>query len=55
MNKQYGVIINRAGIGNNTVYEYLKQENIPLLMEIPFDKKIALHYSKGELINHYYP
>jgi MinD superfamily P-loop ATPase len=55
MNKQYGVIINRAGIGNNAVYEYLKQENIPLLMEIPFDKKIALHYSKGELINHYYP
>lgn len=50
MNKRYAVIINRAGIGDNAVCEYLKQENIPLLMEIPFDKTIASYYSKGELI-----
>lgn len=50
MNKSCGVIINRAGLGNDTVYDYLEKENIPLLMEIPFDKEIALHYSKGELI-----
>ncbi len=55
MNKDYGVIINRAGIGDSTIYQYLKQNNIQLLMEIPFDKTIAFHYSKGELINHYYP
>jgi len=48
MNKSYGVIVNRAGIGDDGVYEYLKQENIPLLMEVPFDKEIALSYSKGE-------
>lgn len=55
MNKTYGVIINRSGLGDNAVYEYLKQENIPLLMEIPFDKTIASHYSKGELINQFQP
>ncbi|MDP2236311.1 MAG: ATP-binding protein [Bacteroidales bacterium] len=50
MNKKYGVIINRAGMGDQGVYEYLKEERIPLLMEIPFDRSIAMHYSKGELV-----
>lgn len=55
MHKTFGVIVNRAGLGDTTLYDYLKQENIPLLMEIPFDKTIASHYSKGELINQYQP
>ena len=50
MNKPLGVIINRAGLGDDAVYKYLVSENIPLLMEIPFDKRIAVHYSKGELL-----
>jgi len=50
MNKSYGVIINRAGMGDNKVYSYLIQEQIPLLMEIPFDREIASLYSKGELL-----
>ena len=55
MSKTCGVIINRTGLGDNAVYEYLKQENIPLLMEIPFDKTIASYYSKGKLITHFQP
>jgi len=50
MNKPCGVIINRAGLGNNQVQQYLKDEGIPLLIEIPFDKKIAEYYSKGEIV-----
>ena len=42
-----GIVINRAGLGDRKVYEYCKKENIPLLMEIPFDKKIAELYSRG--------
>jgi MinD superfamily P-loop ATPase len=42
-----GVIINRAGLGDKKVYEYCEKENIPLLMEIPFSKKIAELYSRG--------
>jgi len=42
-----GVVINRAGLGDRKVYEYCKKENIPLLMEIPFSKKIAELYSRG--------
>ena len=50
MNKPLGVIINRAGLGDDAVYQYLESENIPLLLEIPFDKRIVVHYSKGELL-----
>lgn len=50
MNKPFGVIVNRAGIGNNEVYQYLQSENIPLLLEIPFDKEIARIYSKGKIV-----
>ena len=42
-----GVIINRAGLGDRKVYEYCEKEKIPLLMEIPFSKKIAQMYSRG--------
>jgi len=55
LGKPYGVIINRAGLGDNEVYSYLKNEGIPLLMEIPFDKEIASHYSKGEIVANYIP
>ncbi|MHC1705139.1 MAG: AAA family ATPase [Tenuifilaceae bacterium] len=51
MNKPYGVIINRAGLGNNQVQQYLEDEEILLLAEIPFDKKIAEYYSKGEIVS----
>jgi MinD superfamily P-loop ATPase len=42
-----GVVINRAGLGDRKVYEYCKKESIPLLLEIPFSKKIAELYSRG--------
>jgi len=42
-----GIVINRAGIGDRKVYNYCEQENMPILMEIPFSKKIAELYSRG--------
>lgn len=48
--KPYGVVVNRAGLGNNDVYAWLKEKKIPLLMEIPFDKEIARIYSEGKLL-----
>jgi len=48
--KSYGVIINRAGIGNTDVYDWLKENNIRLLMEIPFDEEIARIYSEGRIL-----
>ncbi len=43
----FGVVINRAGIGNRKVYEYCREKSIPLLLEIPFQRKIAELYSRG--------
>jgi len=50
INKPFGVIINRTGMGNNQVHEYLWDEGIPLLLEIPFKKNIATLYSTGKLL-----
>ncbi|WP_022664867.1 ATP-binding protein [Desulfospira joergensenii] len=46
----HGIIINRAGMGNDDVKAYAQREDIPILMEIPFDRRIAEAYSRGELI-----
>ncbi|MCG8688281.1 MAG: ATP-binding protein [Desulfobacterales bacterium] len=46
----HGLIVNRAGMGNDDVKKFAEQENLPILMEIPFDKRIATAYSKGELL-----
>jgi len=45
-----GLVINRSDIGDNRVTEYAEEENLPILMEIPFDRKIAEAYSRGKLI-----
>jgi MinD superfamily P-loop ATPase len=44
-----GLIINRSDMGDDRVREYAKSEGLPILMEIPFDRKIAESYSKGEM------
>ena len=46
----FGVIVNKAGLGNDEVYEYLKQENIEIIGEIPFDKDYASKYAGGNLL-----
>lgn len=46
----FGVVINRVGIGDERVHVYCKEENIPVLLEIPDDRRIAEAYSRGELI-----
>ena len=42
-----GVIVNFAGIGDRGVYDYCEEEAIPIMMEIPFDRRIAELYSEG--------
>jgi len=49
MKKPYGVVINRAGLGNNDIFNYVEKEKI--LMEIPFSKDIASIYSKGKILS----
>jgi len=43
----YGVVINRAGLGDEKVALYCEETRIPVLMHIPFDREIAVLYSSG--------
>ncbi len=43
----HGIVINRSDLGDDKVKEYAREENIPILMEIPFDRHIAETYSKA--------
>ena len=45
-----GLIINRSDIGDDKVKTYAEQEGLPILMEIPFDRRIAEAYSRGEML-----
>jgi MinD superfamily P-loop ATPase len=43
----FGVVVNRSDIGDEKVDTYCKDNNIPILMRIPFDREIAFLYSQG--------
>lgn len=43
-----GLVINRADIGDRQVFEYAERENLPILLTIPFDRRIAQAYSRGK-------
>lgn len=51
----YGVIINRADIGDEKTEQYCELNNIPILMKIPFRREIALAYAKGITITEAFP
>jgi MinD superfamily P-loop ATPase len=46
----FGVVVNRVGIGDDRVHVFCRTEGIPILLEIPDDRRIAEAYSRGELI-----
>ncbi|MEA3485454.1 MAG: ATP-binding protein [Candidatus Aerophobetes bacterium] len=43
----FGVVINRADVGDKKVEEYCQKEKIPILIRIPMDRQIATAYSRG--------
>jgi MinD superfamily P-loop ATPase len=42
-----GLVINRSDMGDEGVRDYAGQEGLPILLEIPYDRKIAEAYSRG--------
>jgi MinD superfamily P-loop ATPase len=46
----FGVVINRVGIGDRRVHAFCREESIPILLEIPDDRRIAEAYSRGRLV-----
>lgn len=50
-----GVIINRNGIGDDAVKKFIQSTNYPILMEIPYQQKIASELAKGNILSKIIP
>ena len=46
----FGVVVNRAGMGDASVEAWLAEEAIPLLAAIPYSRQAAERYSNGGLL-----
>jgi MinD superfamily P-loop ATPase len=45
-----GLVINRSDMGDEGVRQFAAQAGIPVLMEIPFDRRIAEAYARGDML-----
>jgi MinD superfamily P-loop ATPase len=50
LGKPMGVVINRAGLGDRSVHDYCRENHLPILAEIPFDRRLAEAYSNGRIL-----
>ena len=50
LGKDFGLVINKAGMGNDELEIFLTEEQIPILGKIPFDKAIARQYSGNAML-----
>ena len=51
MEKPMGIVVNRAGLGDNALYDYCRDNEIDILAEIPYSRAIAEAYSNGRVIS----
>ena len=49
LNIPFGLVINRADVGDEQTLEYCNSQGIDILAEIPDDRRIAEAYSRGEM------
>jgi MinD superfamily P-loop ATPase len=50
LERRFGVVINRDGIGDDRVHQYCAAESIPLLSTIPNERRVAETYARGGLL-----
>ena len=51
LNIRYSVVVNKAGLGSDDIYDYLKEKNIDLLGNISYKKEYAGLYFSGDMLN----
>jgi MinD superfamily P-loop ATPase len=51
----FGVAVNRVGSSDDGVQRYCAHDDIPVLLQIPEDRRIAEIYSRGELAARHFP
>ncbi|MGW8323914.1 MAG: nucleotide-binding protein, partial [Thermodesulfobacteriota bacterium] len=49
LSRPFGVVINRADVGDDGVRRYCAEEEIEILVEIPDDRKVAEAYARGDM------
>jgi MinD superfamily P-loop ATPase len=50
-----GIVINRSDLGDERIHDFAREQNIPILLEIPFDRQAAECYARGELMVETFP
>lgn len=45
-----GVVINRSGTGYDSIQRWCREENLPILAEIPFDRELASAAARGRTL-----
>lgn len=50
LGKPCGIIVNKHMEEIKIIHDYAKEANVPVLMEIPFSRELAVDYSKGNLV-----
>jgi MinD superfamily P-loop ATPase len=55
LNLPIGVVINRSEKGNVSAHKFCREHELPILAEIPDDRRVAEAYSRGELAIHAIP
>ena len=48
MNIPFGLVVNKAGMGDRKVYDFCREHDIPILLEVPFRRELARTYASGE-------
>ena len=51
----FGVVINKADLGDESVKTFCLEEKIPVLGKIPFDRRVAVLYSRGDVASSILP
>lgn len=50
LGKPMGVVINRAGLGEDAVYDFCRSKKLPIWAEIPFSREIAEAYADSRIV-----
>jgi len=51
MNLPFGVVINRSDMGDDRVVRYCAEEDVEVLLQIPFNRAFAESYAVGEMVS----
>lgn len=49
LDQPFGIVINRAGLDDRPLLDYCLREQLPILAQLPDDRRVAEAYSRGEL------